>query len=315
MKEIRCLMDYETAGDPMSGLKWTRKTTEKISAQLLRLGLRVSKNTVGRLLKQMDFSLRVNHKKLSRGSKTTQVIRNEQFGTIRNFRDKFERNAHPVISVDTKKKELVGQFKNPGKTWRQTPELVNDHDFRSDGKGMAAPYGIYDTTSNRGFVCVGKSADTAEFAVDSIVSWWAHEGCKQYPDSRKLLILADAGGSNGCRTRAWKYQLQHKLCNIHGLTVNVSHYPPGASKWNPIEHRLFSEISKNWAGIPLSSFKTVLNYIRTTKTKTGLSVSARLIRRHYPKGVKITDAEMQKLRMDFHPNLPKWNYTIRPQKM
>lgn len=315
MRDIKRLMEYETAGDPMNGSKWSRKTTEKIACVLNEAGIEVSKNTVGRLLRQLGFSLRVNHKELSSGTKIDRSTRNKQFSIIEELRDRFAKKGAPVVSVDTKKKELIGNFKNQGATWRGTPLLVNDHDFRSDAEAIAVPYGIHDTIANEGHVCVGQSHDTAEFAVEAISCWWSKEGSQKYPNAKKILILADAGGSNNCRARTWKYWLQKKLCNPHRIAATVSHYPPGASKWNPIEHRLFSEISKNWAGIPLQSFRTMLNYIRTTTTKSGLRVSACYNRKAYQKGIKISDDQMSRIKITPLPKLPQWNYTIYPQKM
>ena len=308
-------MEDETAGDPMTGVKWTHRTTEKISGQLKLIGVNVSRNTVGRLLSELDFSLKVNHKKLSKGTKTARATRDQQFIILGVARKKFAALGNPVISVDTKKKELIGNFKNPGQTWRQKARAVNDHDFKSDSDGKGVPYGIYDCLANRGCVVLGNSSDTGEFAVASIEKWWMSEGQKKYRGAKKLLILADAGGSNSYRSRLWKFEVQRNLCNVHGLTVTVSHYPPGASKWNPIEHRLFSEISKNWAGTPLDSFETALKYIRTTKTKTGLRVSAHLKQGAYQKGIKITDQQMAELNIKPHELLPQLNYTIRPNKM
>jgi len=308
-------MEDETAGDPVSGLKWTRRTTEKISEELQSMGIHTSSNTVARLLKSMKFSLRVNYKKLNTGSATTRATRNQQFGIIRKTRKRFERKGCPVISVDTKKKEMIGLFKNAGTTWRAAPIPVNDHDFKRDAIGMGVPYGIYDSATKRGTVLLGKSHDTPEFAVDSIENWWSSEGRKRYRGMKNLFILADAGGSNSYRSRVWKNRIQQKLCNRYGLTVSVSHYPPGASKWNPIEHRLFSQISKNWAGRPLDSYETALKYIRTTKTTTGLKVSAHFVRKHYPIGVTVTDTQVAELNISTDPALPKWNYTIRPNKM
>lgn len=306
-------MKYETAGDPMTGLKWTRKTTEKIAGVLEDFGIDVSANTVGRLLKQMDFNLRVNHKKLSSGSAAAQAERDEQFIYISDLREEFARNGQPVVSVDTKRKELVGNFKNPGTAWSQKPVLVKDHDFRSEAAGIVSPYSIYDTVRNRGSVFVGTSSDTAEFAVDSIEAWWRNEGRRAYPKANRLLILADGGGSNGFRNRAWKANLQEKLCDGHGIAVTVCHYPTGASKWNPVEHRLHSEITKNWAGHPLDSFETVVNYIKSTTTKTGLRVNARLVDRTYHTGIKISDDEMDALSLHPHPIQPKRNYTLTPR--
>jgi hypothetical protein len=303
------IMEYETAGDPVSGLKWTRKTTRKISRELAACGLRVSPNSVARLLRSKGFSLRVNHKKVSRGSPPE---RDRQFRHIQAIRRAFEKEGLPVISVDTKKKELVGLFKNPGTAWAQSPTHVNDHDFRSDALGMAVPYGILDLTANRGCVFVGNSHDTPAFAVGSVARWWATFGRRRYRGASRLLILADTGGSNGSRVRAWKWELQYQVCDRFGLEVLVCHYPPGASKWNPIEHRLFSEISKNWAGRPLDTYETIVNYIRTTSTETGLRVSARLLHGDYPIGQRVSKSDMKLLNLEHDPTLPQWNYTIRP---
>lgn len=275
------------------------------------MGIEVSRTTVGRLLKQLKYSLRVNHKKRSSGSPAD---RNEQFEYISEQRERFARRGDPVLSVDTKKKEMVGNFKNAGRAWNRDPVLVSDHDFRSHAKGMATPYGIYDLRENRCSVFVGVSHDTPEFATDSIQRWWLKEGCKRYPDTKHLLLLADGGGSNGYRCRAWKVGLQEKLCDRHGLTVSVSHYPTGTSKWNPIEHRAFSQISRNWEGKPLESYETILKYIRTTTTKTGLKVRSYLVRKEYKKGVKISDEQMALLRIKKHSTQPGRNYTLRPRQ-
>jgi len=230
------------------------------------LGIRVSPKTVAKLLKEMGFSLRANQKKLSRSSVSPQV-RNEQFIYIAEQRRRFADKGAIIISIDTKKKELVGNFKNDGQVWTRQAAAVDDHDFRSQAKGVAIPYGIYDVLANHGSVFIGISCDTAEFAVDSLVMWYACEGFLRYPNTREVLVLADSGGSNGRTRRTWKYWLQKKFCDVFGLTVTVCHYPPGTSKWNPIEHRLFSQVSKNWAGRPLDSYETVLNYLQTTTTK------------------------------------------------
>ena len=309
-------MKYETAGDPITGLKWTRRTTEKIAEELKSLGIQVCKNTVGRLLKKMGFSLRVNHKKIGGDIKPeNRKNRDKQFGYIGSLREDYAKDGNPVISVDTKKKEMIGEFKNPGTSWNLEPILVNDHDFRSYADGIGIPYGLYDTQANTGSVFVGLTHDTPEFAVESIENWWCIEGCKRYPNSAKFLILADCGGSNSVRSRVWKHTIQQKLCDRHGLSVTVSHYPPGTSKWNPIEHRLFSEISKNWAGKPLDSYETMLNYIRTTKTSSGLKVNAYLVNKKYEKGQSVSDDQMAKLSIAQHETLPKWNYTLTPRKM
>jgi hypothetical protein len=218
----------------------------------------------------------------------------------------------PIISIDTKEKELVGNFKNAGAKWDQQPVAVNDHDFRSQADGIAVPYGVYDLQANRGTLFVGTSSDTPEFAVDCIEKWWRTEGQHRHPHEKHLIILADGGGSNASNSRTFKFGLQHRLCNLHGLTVEVAHYPPGASKWNPIEHRFFSELSKNWAGRPLDSHETILKYARTTKTTTGLRVRAHLVKRTYKRGIKISDAQMRELQITRDDNLPKWNYSILP---
>jgi Rhodopirellula transposase DDE domain len=233
-------------------------------------------------------------------------------GYISSLRTRFERKGLPIISVDTKKRELVGNFKNNGVKWDRTPVRVNDHDFRSDAIGVAIPYGIYDLLANRGSLFVGVSHDTAAFAAHSIADWWKRDGADRYHRRRQLLILADTGGSNSCRASAWKTELQSQLCNSFGLTVTVAHYPTGASKWNPIEHRLFSEISKNWAAEPLDSYPKILNFIRNTSTRTGLTVSAYLDRRHYPTGTSPDLEQVRRLALKRHATLPAWNYTIAP---
>ena len=306
------LVKHETAGDPMTDLKWTHKTTAKIAEELRTLGVDISPNTVARLLKQTGYSLRVNHKKLTRVSKTSPEDRDAQFTHIAEIREDCAASGRPLISIDTKKKELVGPFKNAGAAWSREPVEVLDHDFPSDAIGKAIPYGIYDIKANRGTVFVGTSRDTAEFAVDAIEAWWLTEGRSRYEGAKELTILADGGGSNSSNSRAWKHGLQKRLADGHGITITVAHYPPGTSKWNPIEHRLFSEISKNWAGRPLDSYDTVLKYIRNTRTRTGLRVQAHLVDRVYDKGVKITDAQMQAISISHHDTLPKWNYTLSP---
>jgi hypothetical protein len=265
---------------------------------------------VARLLHSMNYSLRVNHKTLATGAS---VDRNQQFEVISALRTRFERRALPMISVDTKKRELVGNFKNPGAKWDHSPVPVNDHDFRSDSIGVAIPYGIYDLLANCGSIFVGVSHDTAAFAAHSIARWWQREGLVRYRRARQLLILADSGGSNGYRCHAWKTELQSRLCNPFGLIVTVAHYPTGASKWNPIEHRLFSEVSKNWAAEPLDSYQKILNFIRGTRTQTGLAVSAYLDRTDYPTGDAPDPEQLRQLRLLPHHTLPRWNYTISPK--
>lgn len=316
IERIADLLKHDKAGDPVRGLKWTRKTTRKIARQLCQLDIWISAKTVGRLLKEMGFSLRVNRKTLESGNKNPppRRVRNRQFKYIEQKREEFALRGNPVVSVDTKKKEMVGNFKNHGVSWERKPYLVKDHDFRSDAEGMAVPYGIYDTQANLGFVVVGTSYETPAFAVNAIVLWWKRRGWRMYPKTKELLILADCGGANSARARAWKYHLQHQLCNPYQLTVTVCHYPPGASKWNPIEHHLFSHISNNWAGKPLRSYETVVKYVRTTKTSCGLRVTARLVRKNYHRGEKISHTEMRKLVLTHHKTLPAWNYTLATSK-
>jgi Rhodopirellula transposase DDE domain len=302
-------MRHDTAGDPMSGIKWTRRTTRNITEQLATLGIQVSKNTVGRLLKNLGFRLRVNRKQIATSKSPD---RNQQFLYIGTQQEHFAAQGLPIISVDAKKKELIGNFKNAGAKWDRDPILVEDHDFRSEAKALATPYGIYDTQANRGSVFLGTSHDTPAFAVDAIAQWWLQEGSQRYPAAQELFILADGGGSNGSRPRAWKKALQDTICNSLGLKVTVSHYPPGASKWNPIEHRLFSQISRNWAGEPLTDIDKALNFIRTTSTTTGLAVTAQLIADNYVQGIRVTNAEMRMLNLERHDTLGCWNYTLLP---
>lgn len=309
IERIAELLQHDTAGDPMTGLKWSRRTTAKIAAELCEIGIQVSDRTVAALLHRMGYSLRVNHKKVAGASPGH---RNEQFLRITELRKSCAAASSPIISVDAKKKELVGRFKNDGTTWEREPVAVNDHDFRSDAQGIAIPYGVYDLLANHGVVFIGDTHNTPAFSVDAIARWWRIEGRLRYPGADSLVILADSGGSNAASSRAWKYGLQTKLCNRHGISVRVAHYPSGASKWNPIEHRLFSEISKNWAGRPLDSYETILNYISTTSTKTGLTVEAHRVFLSYETGVKITDVQMRELNIVSDPDLPKLNYTIHP---
>jgi hypothetical protein len=320
---IETLMEYETAGDPMTGLKWTRKTAWKLTNELKALGIKeVNRTSVGRLLKELGYSLKVNCKKKALGAKKTpeaRVQRNQQFEYINQVRSQFVEEGNPTISADSKKKEMVGDFKNNGATWRKKAFEVGDHDFRQYAEGIAINFGIYDIQANTGFMSVGIHHDTPAFAVHCIVQWWKQVGLKRYPGRNKLLILVDAGGSNGYRPRAWKYELQRKLCDPYELNVTVCHYPPGASKWNPIEHRLFGPISNNWRGIPLRSYETILKYMRRTKTTPkdgpGLKVRATLVRKRYTNGQKVSDKEMSQLQLEKHDTLPNLNYTLLPKKM
>ena len=296
----------------MSEQKWQRSSLRHLSAELTQHEHPVSHTTVGRLLVKMDYSLKAN---LKRFSGATHPDRNQQFEYIEAQMQAFLDAGLPIISVDTKKKERIGNFKNAGRSWCQEAEEVNDHDFDQDALGKAVPYGIYDLNHNLGYVYVGNSADTPQFAVDVIALWWQTEGQALFPGKQKLLILADAGSSNGCRPRLWKQQLQEQLADRLGLEVVVCHYPTGASKWNPIEHRLFGPISVNWAGKPLRTFETILAYIRGTVTETGLQVKALLVDRVYEKGIQVSKEVMQALNIELAEVCPRWNYTIRPRQV
>lgn len=313
MEHIRTLLDTDssTAGDPMSQRRWTHQTAEKVAQYLANeSGIKVSATVVRGLLRDLNYSLKSNKKCLSSGNSPD---RDEQFGIIKILREQFMEAGDPVISVDTKKKELIGLFKNPGRTWCRSPKKVKDHDFRSEAKGLASPYGIYDLQRNFGVLVIGESADTPAFAVNSIRTWWNKHGQYDYPNANRLLILADSGGSNGARPRVWKKHLQEKFADEFGITITVAHYPAGASKWNPIEHRMFNEITKNWAGQPLETFDTVVNFARKTSTKTGLHVEPYRDERVYEKGMKVSDKEMGKLSLTRSENIGKWNYTIEPR--
>ena len=311
LEDLEIIMDENTAGAPMSLLKWTNKSTYSIANELKKLGHTIGPDTVGRLLKEQNYSLQANVKTIEGNSSAE---RNEQFKYINEQVRKFIEQGCPVISVDTKKRETVGNFKNHGRTWEKKgqPKLVNVYDFLSLGSGIAIPYGIYDVFKNKGFVNVGISHDTSEFAVETIRQWWNLMGKDQYHNAKSLLICADGGGSNGSRRRGWKYFLQEFADEIK-ITVTVCHLPPGTSKWNKIEHRMFSFIGMNWKGKPLVDYETIINFISSTKTKTGLTVLARLDRKKYEGGKKFTDEDMTKLIIQNHTLHPKWNYTIIPR--
>jgi hypothetical protein len=301
------LLEDVTAGDPCSLLKWKHKSLRRLSAALSP-DHRASPPTVGRLLSLQDYSRKVNRKQLAISS----PHRDEQFEYLHAQKQAFLERGWPVIHVDTKKRELIGLFKNAGATWCRDPHRVNIYDFRSLAEGIAIPYGIYDPVRNAGYVFVGTCADTSEFAVDAIAWWWRLYGQANYPGAPELLILADGGGSNGYRPRLWKYTLQHHLVDALGLNVTVCHYPTGASKWNWVEHRLFSAISANWAGEPLTSYTKMLNFLNATTTQQGLVVKATLCETQYATGIKIPDERMASLNLLKHDTLPQWNYTIRP---
>jgi len=307
-KKIEIMLEENTAGDPMSYLKWTNKSTYTIADEISRSEEHIAKNTVASIIKSLGFSLQSNKKSIEGG---TSEERDSQFRYINKMAKHYIEVGIPFISVDTKKKELVGNFKNVGKRWMEKgkPELVNVYDFEYLGHGKAIPYGIYDIGKNRGFVNVGISSDTAEFAVASIESWWRRIGKKNYRSKKDLVICADCGGSNGSRNRLWKYSLW-KFAKTNKLKITVIHYPPGTSKWNKIEHKMFSFISMNWKGKPLINYEVVINLIKGTKTKTGLKITAKMDKRKYKVGKRITDKEFEKVKVIQHNTNPNWNYTI-----
>ena len=306
------LVDPLTRGDPESPLRWTCKSTHVLSTELFeRHRLRISDKTVAKLLREHGYSLQAPNKSVEGAQHPD---RNAQFEHINHKAERRVKRGVPVISVDTKKKELVGNFKNGGREWQPTgqPERVEVHDFPGDAIGKAIPYGIYDVASNEGFVSVGVDHDTPVFAVKSIEAWWTKVGQSRYPNARELYITADAGGSNSARSHVWKQQLQ-RIADTLKIAIHVSHFPPGTSKWNKVEHRLFSFISVNWRGRPMRCYETVINLISNTTNRGGLVVRARLDRRRYPIGKKVSAKELRELnieREDFHGD---WNYIIRPR--
>jgi transposase len=310
-QDLEALVEPVTRGDPESPLRWTCKSVRQLAAELTRMGHQVSHRIVAELLHEMEYSLQANRKTLEG---TSHPDRDAQFRHIHNKIQEFQHQRQPVISVDTKKKELVGDFKNNGRELRPKahPEKVRIHDFVIPELGRAAPYGVYDVTKNAGWVSVGTDHDTAAFAAQSIRRWWESMGTEAYPKARRLLITADSGGSNGARVRLWKTELQ-KLADDTGLEISICHLPPGTSKWNKIEHRLFSFISQNWRGKPLISHEVIVNLIAATTTKTGLQVRAEVDRGKYPKGIQVSDQEFASLRIkrdEFHG---EWNYTLLPR--
>jgi Rhodopirellula transposase DDE domain len=307
---LQRLLDEQTAGSPTGGRQWVRSSMRHLSALLRQQGHDVCPNTVRRLLHQLDYALRANRKRFTG---PVHPDRDRQFAYIAGQRRRFAILGQPAVSVDAKKKELIGNFKNPGPVWCREADEVNAHDFRDDARGRATPYGLYDPRRDRGHVYVGLSAGTAAFAVDAISRWWAAAGRLAYPGADELLVLCDAGGCNGCRSRLWKRQIQVGLADRWGLWVTVCHYPRGASKWNPVEHRLFRRISINWAGQPLRTVETLLACIRGTRTDAGWAVRAEVIGREYREGIRVSDREMQALRLRRHTTCPDWNYTIKPR--
>jgi hypothetical protein len=310
--KLEALVEPTTRGDPQSPLRWTTLSVRKLEAALQKEGFTVSYGTVANLLKKLNYTLQGQYKR-SEGT-VDHKDRDAQFRYINDQAAAELRARRPVISVDTKKKELVGAYKNAGREWRPKgdPIEVLMHDFPDPDVPKAVPYGIYDIGENKGWVNVGMSADTAEFAVQSIRQWWRYMGKPRYPKSRRLLICADSGGSNGYRLQLWKRELQN-FATKEKLTITVCHFPPGTSKWNKIEHRLFSFISANWRGRPLTDYRTIVNLIAGTTTKAGLTVRVRLDRRTYKRGIKVSKKEMQVLNLKPHDLHGEWNYTISPQ--
>lgn len=304
------LVEPNARGDPSSPLRWTCKSTRTLARELGRQGLVVSSTKVGQLLHAQGYSLQANRKTIE-GKQHPD--RNAQFAHVNRRVRAFQRTGQRVISVDTKKKAPLGQMKNPGRAYRPTgqPENVTTHDFPDQELGKAIPYGVYDLTRNEAAVSVGISHDTAEFAVASIRRWWRRLGRKRYPRARRLLITADSGGSNSPRTRLWRWALQ-QFANETGLKIELCHYPPGTSKWNKIEHRLFCHITRNWQGVPLESHEAVVNLIGSTRTETGLEVHAWLDKRQYEKSRKITDDQMAEVRIKRNAFHGDWNYAILP---
>ena len=293
----------------MSQDKFVRRSLRQLSDELAALGHEACPTTVANLLRGLGYNLRVNRKRITG---PYHPDRDRQFGYIEEIIAEFRAEGLPIVSVDTKKKELVGNFANAGVTWLNEPLEVNAHDFVSDAVCRAVPYGLYDVLANKGHVVVGSSADTPDFAVDALSRWWVRCGCKRYRGAERLLILADSGGSNGCRPRLWKRRLQG-LADWYNLEVTICHYPRGASKWNPIEHRLFSQISRNWAGVPLRTPALLLALLRGTRTAAGLEVTAEWLQGQYRRGVVVPDAEMAELNIEHHGPCPQWNYTIKPR--
>jgi len=310
LAELDRLVDPDTRGDPMSPLRWTCKSTRQLADALTRRGYPVSHRVVAELLHEANYSLQANVKTLEG---THHPDRDAQFGHFNEQVKAFLAQTLPVVSVDAKKKELVGTYKNGGREWQPKgkPEAVNVHDFPDPKVGKAIPYGIYDIGRNTGWVNVGQDRDTASFAVASLRRWWKAVGSQAYPEAKRLLICADGGGSNGYRVRLWKVELQ-RFANETGLEVSVCHLPPGTSKWNKIEHRLFSHISMNWRGRQLVSHEVVVELIGATTTRQGLQVLAELDTGTYPKDIKVSDAEMAALRITPDPFHGEWNYTIQP---
>lgn len=305
------LLNSSTCGDPQSALKWCKKSLHNLADELTKEGYPVSHMTVHSMLNEMGYSMQGNRKAIEGNSQHPD--RNEQFLIINQKVNEFQDKELPVISIDTKKKELVGNYMNDGREYspKGEPTEVNGHDFEDKKKGSVRPYGVYDITNKQGWVNVGTDKDTAEFAAESIRRWWYKIGSINYPDSKEMLITADGGGSNSSRTRLWKYELQ-KLVDEINVEISVCHYPPGTSKWNKIEHQMFSHISQNWRGRPLISHEVIINLIGSTTTKKGLKIECELDENKYKAGIKITDEQMDSINIVRYEKLGNWNYTIKP---
>lgn len=307
---LETLTEDHLAGDPMSAKRWVRKSLQYFHTQLKLKGIPASLPTIRKYLRKRKIFLKKNAKVINTQHHKD---RDRQFRRLNYFKNAFLQAGKPVISIDAKKKEQIGLFSSVGKGWRKVAKKVFDHDFPSLGQGKAIPFGIYDLKHNRGYVYCGTSHETSQFIVEMLVKWWAEIGQMLYPNQTHLLILCDAGGANGYRRLGWKWELYTQLATTFGLKVTVCHYPPGASKWNPIEHKLFSFISINWAGEPLTSYEKMVEFINTTTTKTGLTVSGVLVVKEYPTKIEYTDAQMAEIKIQGMKILPKWNYRILPQ--
>jgi hypothetical protein len=311
IQHLMQLVDVELAGDPNSDLRWVRRSLRKLQRAMQRVGLGLCPHTIGRILSEYKIRPKGNVKHLM---PRPHPDRDRQFRHIQTVRKRFEKAGWPIISVDTKKKELVGLFSQRGQVWTHQGTDVYTYDFPSDATEKVNPYGVYDVQKNQGSVYIGLDADTPDFAADAIQRWWREQGRKLYPGASHLLILADGGGSNGYRPRRFKTQVQKKLADAFGLAVTVCHYPPGAAKWNPVEHRLFSQIRQTWAGTPLISLPVVLSAIRSTTTHSGLRVTASVLPGPYPQNLHVSPKEWADLRIRRHKICPQWNYTILPHK-
>jgi hypothetical protein len=308
---LETLLGDDVAGDPMCEKKWIRRSSRNLSKELLSMGYKVNYHLVCDMLKELGYSLKVNVKK--RASTRCSPMRDAQFKYIAAQKEAFLDVGHPVISVDSKKKELIGNFKVNGRAWCKAAIEVNRYTFTSIAECVAAPYGVYDVAKNTGFVAIGTSTDSPEFAVASIQRWWLDVGQAVYPQASKLLILADGGGSNSSRSRSWVQQIQKQLSDRFFLEVTVSHYPPGCSKYNPVERRLFAPISMNWQGMPLQSLRHMLAYIRGTTNKSGLTVEATILDGHFPRGEKVSVKQLGLIQLRRHSTCPEWNYTVSPR--